>query len=289
MRLCIISLTNTLSTETRLIVNLVPLLKGYGIDVAVNDCDHRTDIVLANSSKLAGPILEVQTELPTLPVVCYNWDLYPWTKDRFDFTTYGEVLRRAQAIWCPSQDVVLRTQEMFGLGHRCEVMHSYAEFFEAPVEPSDAGFVYHPLRPYEDPQYGWSERAAAELGIEFRRGNHGLSLDEYQQTVMSCSFLVTEYVEASTGGLTLLEGFFHGKRALVCNSPYMGARDYLGDAATYFRQGDYEDFKAKFAALHRERAPVDIVANRLRMRPFHIDVFAHKVARGLHEVLRARR
>ena len=90
---------------------------------------------------------------------------------------------------------------------------------------------------------GWPRRACRELDIPLKESGHRLSEEEFQRTVAHCTFLCTEYEEASTGGLTLLEGFRLGKPVVVSDSKYMGARDYLGDEAIYFNNDSYEDFK----------------------------------------------
>ena len=61
--------------------------------------------------------------------------------------------------------------------------------------------------------------------------------------------MVNELYEASTGGLTLLEGLQHGKVSLVSNSPYMGAGEYLQDNAYYFQHDDFDDFERKVLDL----------------------------------------
>ena len=73
--------------------------------------------------------------------------------------------------------------------------------------------------------------------------NHHRSEEEFQKWLAEANLLLCPYYEASTGGLSLLEGFNIGKPVLVCDSPYLGAKDYFGDNAFYFKNGDYEDLK----------------------------------------------
>jgi len=84
-----------------------------------------------------------------------------------------------------------------------------------------------------------------------------LSESEFQKRIANCTFLVCEYYEASTGGLTLLEGHRLGKPVLVSDSPYMGAKDYFGDRANYFKHDDYEDFKNKISEMWNNRTTLD--------------------------------
>ena len=112
------------------------------------------------------------------------------------------------------------------------------------------------MRPYPyDKNYGWLKRACNELKIPLVEPNHKLSEPEFQKVIAECSFLCTEYHEASTGGLTLLEGHRLGKPVVISDSKYMGARDYFGDRAIYFNDNSYEDFKKTIKGVW-ENTPV---------------------------------
>jgi glycosyltransferase involved in cell wall biosynthesis len=47
----------------------------------------------------------------------------------------------------------------------------------------------------------------------------------------------------------MLEGYYHGKNLLFSDSIYQGGRDYFGDRAYYFKDGDFDDFTEKIQML----------------------------------------
>lgn len=249
MNISLITHPSTDSTESRIMINLVDEMKKLGMRFDVNKIYSDTKALLSNSIIMTGPTLDFVSEFPNLPLVCYNWDTYPWTL--YNLRKYGELLQKAQSILCPSYSVARRVEEFYKLGYKTNVLRTYVDMYEIPYdEIQQSGFVYHPVREYQDAQLRWTDKACEELGIPLVRPNHSLSRDEYRQTVASANVIVTEYEEASTGGLTLVEGFFNGKSILACDSPYLGINDYLEDQITYFRRGNYEDFKEKLAQIY---------------------------------------
>jgi len=106
--------------------------------------------------------------------------------------------------------------------------------------------------------------------------------EEFKERVASCSLLACGYLEASTGGLTLIEGLWNGKPSLISDSPYMGGKDYLGEFGFYFKHDDFEDLKIQLRKLFDNPPKIDIV----KARQYIIKNFSHAVmAKRLEEVL----
>lgn len=120
----------------------------------------------------------------------------------------------------------------------------------------DGGYALCTLRHLPDACDTWFEQCCAELGIPFLRTDHNLDRAGYERAVAECRFLVSHYREASTGGLTLMEGYRLGKPVLLSDSRWNGARDYFGDRAVYFRGDDREDFKTALGTMHSAPSPV---------------------------------
>ena len=211
--------------------------------IATPDCD----FIIGASHSQTSRIKAVHEIYPDIPMINYNWDMYEWIWKQprgYDWPGYGELLKKSVEVWCPSEEVILRAEEFFGCGDKHKVIKTFARLFEYSGEVVDKRYIYQPMRNYElDKNYGWLRRACSELNIPLVESHHKLNESEFQKTIAECSFLVCDYHEASTGGLTLIEGHRLGKPVVVSNSKYMGARDYFGDRAIYFNDNSYEDFK----------------------------------------------
>ena len=157
---------------------------------------------------------------------------------------YKHYLNKAVEIWCPSQEVVTRMEEETIGADKCKIIKLWPRKFEYTGEVADKRYVLQPMRPYlYDKNYGWLKKACYELGIPLIETNHKLTENQFQKVIAGCSFMCTEYHEASTGGMTLMEGYRLGKPVVTSDSKYMGARDYFGEKAIYFDDNSYENFK----------------------------------------------
>jgi len=225
----------------------VPEFRSLGINVLVNNIDSDCDFIICASHSQVGLLKNAHYRYPKTPIINYNWDLYGWiwkNPGTYDWRSYGEMLFKSTEIWCPSNEVIKRTEEFFKLGYKCKVIKTFARFFNYDGDITDNRYVLNPMRPYIfDKNYGWLKKACQELDIPLKESNHSLTEKEFQKTIAQCSFLCTEYHEASTGGLTLLEGYRLSKPVIVSDSEYMGARDYFGDRAIYFDDNNYHNFK----------------------------------------------
>mgnify|MGYP001047035097 CR=1 FL=1 len=193
------------------------------------------------------------------PLAVYCWDFYSWAKDnkkhdRNDWNIYEQLLREADIVFVPSKATQLGLYEMFNIDSL--VVHTGINTYEG--ETKDAGYILDPVRYYPEEQAKWPEQAASELGIPFIHSEHKYSLEEFREVVRNCTFMTCPYKEASTGGLTLMEGLYHGKQSLVSNSPYMGAKDYVGKYGVYFKHDSYEDFKENMLHMWTNRKIIDV-------------------------------
>lgn len=206
------------------------------------------------------------------PLIVYCWDYYSWSHKKInqsgDWNKYEEFLKMAQFIFVPSKAQQLRLKELLGLDSH--VVTSGYPTYELPI--SDKGFILDPVRYYPDVQSKWAVQAAERLGIPIVHSEHQFSLKEFRELVASCTFMTSTTQEASTGGLTLMEGLNLGKVSLISNSPYMGAKDYLKDSAVYFQHDDFEDLVKKMSLMWETRpryngivsqTSYDLMANKI--------------------------
>ncbi len=187
------------------------------------------------------------------PLAVYCWDYYLWSHKKKnhsgDWNVYAEFLKRAKVIFVPSSSQQLRLKELLGLNSY--VVHTGITTYDHEVK--DGGYILDPVRYYPEENRTWAEEVAKELGIPFVHSEHRYSLEEFRKLVSNCTFMTCAFREASTGGLTLMEGLYNGKPSLVSDSPYMGAVDYLKGFGVYFKYDDKEDLKNKMKLMWESR------------------------------------
>lgn len=222
------------------------------------------------------------------PLAVYCWDYYLWAHDGrhkgYDWMSYKLLLLLADVVFVPSQAQQLRLKELLFVDS-IVVPSGVRRFTNTP---RDDGYILDPVRYYEhDPNCYWMRDAAEKLGIPFKHPEHGVkSEEEWRELIAGATFLTCGYVEASTGGLSLPEGMWLGKASLVSNSPYMGARDYLGQLGFYFQYDDFNELVDKMGAMWRRRVKVPIKSARAWMdKELSFDV----MARRLHDALQLKK
>lgn len=213
------------------------------------------------------------------PLAIYCWDYYLFAHDGrhagWNWKRYAELMAEADLIFVPSNAQQLRLKELLGLDST--VVKTGILTYEHEV--TDEGFILDPLRYYPYEQARWPEQAATELGIPIIHSEHQYTDEEFKKLVASCTFMTCAVPEASTGGLTLTEGLWLGKASLVSNSPYQGARDYLGNYGVYFQWDSFEDLLLKMRMMWDERPKLKLNAKSYMTNELTFD----KMAKGLYE------
>jgi len=243
-----------------------------------------TQVIILGSIVHQDLAIRARQMYPKIPLVTYCWDFYNWAWDGknkpYDWVKYRKVLEMSQLVFVPSCAQKLRLKELFNINS--VVIHASVQTYEHEV--TDGRYVLDPVRNYPDENLGWVEKACEELGISYVHTEHGLSQEEFRDKVSSCSFMTCAYREASTGGLTLIEGLWNGKVSLVSDSPYMGAVDYIGDYGYYFKYDSYDDLKAKIKELWDNTPKVE--AREYITKRFTPKVFAKRLEEEIYELLR---
>jgi hypothetical protein len=274
------------STETRITYNLIEKFKERGIEVLINECTSDCDFILCLNGLSQFPLFQsIKKDFPYIKSIMYVWDLYHWTQ----YTQGYNSIKNCDEVWTPSNEVILRLKEIYSVNKgKCKVIKCYTKFFDSNstqiIKPEDK-FIYHCVRDYNDPNHKFINRACDDLKLNLIRSHHNLSQEQYRDTILNCAFLVTEYREASTGGLTLLEGYYHGKNILLSDSKYQGGNDYFGDRAYYFKDGDFEDFKEKVQMLWDIKdEPVDLEDRRKFCKKYTIDAMVDRIINRLNKL-----
>lgn len=211
------------------------------------------DVIISMSISLMEDTYRFVERFPNTHLYCYNWDCYEWVwsnprSNECNYKRYGELLRHATEIWVPSKCTGIRVKQWWGLNN-WKVVLSGCHYWDSDTK--DDGYALCCLREIPDSFWGKFEQACEELAIPYQMTLHKANLADYQKAVANCSFLCAPLYELSTGGLSLLEGYYLGKPCLVSDSEWNGSRDYLGDRAVYFKHDDWEDFKSKLCYTYK--------------------------------------
>lgn len=231
-------------------------LSNLGFQIRINTVDEGCDVILNWSVTSMKETWEAIEKFPHLPVGVYNWDTYHWQHDtpregEYDWKRFGDLLRKAKVVWCPSACTIQAMKEIYGVDGK--VLKTYVPLHHLEdLSVGDSGYVFHAMRDYPDLHINDLKEVCEELNIPLIRSNQVMSLQEYRQAIAHCSFIVSHYKEASTGGLSLVEAAMLGKPCLVSDSPYHGGREYVGEWAQSFHYGDKQDLKEKVWALWQD-------------------------------------
>lgn len=265
---------------------LVVALAECGIQCALH-MDARCDAVLTATYWGDREAAHEYQRFPDVPVLYYCWDLYPFQvkvehedgEQTKRWAEYVEHLKRARGIFVPSRCTVDRVRQYTGRG--AWVVKSSVRTFREPV--TDGGYVLDPVRKYPDPNRWAVQEACQELRLPLVQSMNELPWAEYKKAVAGCRLVVSAQVEASTGGLSLLEGYALGKPVLLSDSPRHGGADYFGSRAHYFRHDDPADLRAKLQMLWDALPPRNVIAWRRWVETEYSEM---AMARGIAERMR---
>lgn len=217
------------------------------------------------------------------PLAVYCWDYYTWAHKgehpgAWDWKEYAELLKMADVVFVPSTAQKRKLSLLLDVS--AEVIHTGIKHLD--LETSDENFILDPMRYYPEENRTWAEEAAEQLGIPIIHTEHQYSDEEFKKLIATCSFMTSAYLEASTGGLTLMEGLSIGKVSLVSNSPYQGASDYLGDLGEYFQYNKFENLLYRMAEMWEKRPTIDRDVALQHLKNYTFEGMAEKIYESLH-------
>lgn len=209
-------------------------LRKFGIECQL-ELTENCSFIFCGSIWRMNLVKEERQRFPNIPTIHYNWDLYPFQLiQRPDYTRanpdlwdpYVEELKTCRDIWVPSQCTVNRTFEFIGRPSR--IIKTSVRPWDNPVEITDGGFAVDVMRKYPDPNRDAAHDACKDTDVNLIETCNEMPWIQFQKVIVRCRFMISAQYEASTGGLTLLEGLWHGKSSLLSDSPRHGAVDYFG-------------------------------------------------------------
>jgi hypothetical protein len=248
------------------------------------DCDALLSLQMGSHQD----IIRLHSQVPHIPLYTYVWDCYEWIWDHgrgYDWAGYGELCKVSDRVFVPSEGQRQRLFQHWNIPlEKSESIPAYAQYFD--YEISDEDYVCDPLRSIPDRHAGWVEKACNELGIPYNHGGRGKggkqkSWDDYKKFIANSSFIICPWYEASTGGMSLMEGYNIGKEILICDSPYMGAKDYFGDRAHYF-QPNYDSLKEQIKYMWATRPTGPSIEDKKEFcKGFSVESFVSNLIMGM--------
>jgi glycosyltransferase involved in cell wall biosynthesis len=226
------------------------------------------------------------------PIINFNWDVYEWCWDPahsrdcpFDPARYGDILRRSLEIWVPSDCTARRATQWYGDLPPMRKILGCIPIWEPDTPVRDGRFFLNSLRRIPDRHQGLLESVCKSLGYTvFSTGRHA-AWDGYRSLAAECTAIVSPLHELSTGGLSALEAHALGKPVIMSDSPWHGGRDYFGDRAIYFRDGDPDDLARVLRQVWE--CPPRLDPDECRgwvQKHYHPDVMARQIHARLTEL-----
>lgn len=184
-----------------------------------------TDVTQENARR-------VNAGLRPLKTCYYNWDLYPFQMNGRDprWPLYAKDISTADLILVPSYPVVVRTRQY--CQRESTVVLSSCNSFDHDQEIPEVGeHVLDVMRVYRgDRGTGATKQICDRMQLACIESKCRLSEDEFRKAIINARVLVSVYDEASTGGLTLMEGYRLGKPVVITDAPLNGAKEYFEGA-----------------------------------------------------------
>ena len=136
---------------------------------------------------------------------------------------------------------------------RSKVILPCTRFFEEE-KCEDNNYVAIAHRAYRwDNTDHWGRLAIEELDIPYIVSHqHEKFFDDsknFKKLLTDCSFIISTKLEASTGGMSLLEAYNCGKPVLISDSQLNGANDIFGARAYKYKYGSFDHLNAFVISL----------------------------------------
>jgi hypothetical protein len=252
----------------------------YRVTDQAEDLETPPDVIISMGIGVMEETFKAVGLYPKAKLFCYHWDCYEWVwsnprPGEYDYARYGKLLAHATEIWVPSECTRMRTFQWWSL--ESVVVKTSVPYWEHETTKGD--YVLCTLRKIPDRHWDSFEWACKEAGLPYKMLNHELSYTDYQKEVANCRFLVSHLYEASTGGLSLLEGYYLGKPVLIHSSLWNGANEYF-----YGRQHRYQhvDCMPKLLELVWEHTPVEPDHRQFVTEHYSSETMVSQIEERLH-------
>jgi hypothetical protein len=113
------------------------------------------------------------------------------------------------------------------------------------------------MRKYPDPNRDFAHENCKALGVRLIATQNEVPWERFKGIIANAQLLISAQYEASTGGLTLIEGYWHGVPSLISNSPRHGGHEYFGCRADYFQWDNPILFRRKLLEMMDNPPKID--------------------------------
>lgn len=243
----------------------------HNIEV-VDRPNSRTDILFCGSFYNSQELMRYYRRFNYMPIVHYVWDLYPFKLDGSDagdsdviktwWREYLESIVKAKHIIVPSAPVVERVKQY--CNKDSTIIHSSVYAYDEPTY--DGEYVLDPVRKYPDQNMNAVSEACSKLGLKCVETKNSLTYSDFKKVVAGARVIVSAQYEASTGGLSTLEGYALGKQILLSRSPRHGGVDYFGNKASYFNWYNKNELLDKIEFLYKHYPIHEKTVNKVQCK-----------------------
>ena len=194
------------------------------------------------------------------------------------------VLQKCDCVFVPNEGTKQSLKAMTRTDN-IKVILPFARLYDTPEEDIlDKGYVAIAARKYTiDSTEKWLPWALSELNIphiSVQRPSHAKYLADpknYTDFLNHCSFVVSAKLEASTGGMSLVEAYNNGKPVLIPNSSLHGGNDIFGDRAYKYDYGSYDSLKSSLQYLWEKRPKQNLKECREFCKNFTVDALSERI------------
>jgi len=235
-------------------------------DVLLNNCDSETEVILGMTDSQKENIIRFHRKFPSIPLILYNWDMHPKIKKHFD-KEWLDLLNQADEIWTQTKYHADYCKEVTGLDHYVMPMGAplVEELSNAQKKICYEKFAIMASR--RDTYKGWD---TFEKGCEFAEIPHischpnKYSREEYIDFLKRAGCMVIASEEEANSPMSSYEAAYMRKPLLLSDIP--ANREEWGNAATYFKVNDIEDFSQKlhFVLDGKADSLIDRAFNRVQ-------------------------
>lgn len=304
IRVCLVDLYTEATSLPGQAGKLVATFERQGVELVGRYEPGCAAIICGSIARMLLTRDALRESLYKAPLFVYCWDLYSWvwsnSRKAHNYRQFGELMKHAREVWVPSECTADAVRQYYPAAvAETVVVKSLVNCFDEGEIPADDGtgtraaglgelfrpkcYALNVLRrvPADSCCY-WAETACQELGIPCVTPNHRLSEHDWRLTLTGARFTISAYREASTGGLSIMEGYYHGVPALLSDSTLHAGMEYMGARAAYFAGNSFAALRERIAELWASPPKIDVAAAREWVeQEYSYDAFAARVIQRL--------
>jgi hypothetical protein len=255
-----------------------PELEKLGNEVLFNNCSEDCDFLLGMSNSMNDQIERFHCLYPKVPLITYNWDWYDLINKKVEgWTRFVDLMKESKEVWSSSEITAKKCEKEIGIKSK-HWFYAYILPEEWEGEKRDDGYIIQASRNDWYKRFDWYDSAAKELDIPHKAFHPKENpRKDYIEAIKHCSFVVCCSLEESIGTLSVMEGVYCRKPALIAD--FDGATEVWGNSPdiVYFKKDDYEDLKKQMKWLWENKDKVLRTSKKIVDENFTPSTFCKKI------------